>query len=175
MRLKIRKEIYSKALIALICSLQIMIATTLSSDQVIKSYNAISRNPPLYALGIFIVWLLIFTLSLFSRRPLLLTGIVAGLITVASLINYYELVLHGTVMTLQNIRNVPTAMRALPNYKIQITPTVGGIILSYTVLFLFLTFIYSRGVTFCADRKSGLASLTTFLISCLLKPIQNDG
>ena len=169
MKLKIQKETYLKALVALICSLQIMIATTLSSEQVIKSYHEISRNPQLYALGILILWLLFFALSLFSRRPLLLTGIVAGLFTIAALINYYELMLHGTVLTLQDIHNIPTAMRALPNYKIQISPTVGGIFLSYAVLFLALTAIYSKGPSFCADRKKGVIPLgLLILLSYLL-------
>ena len=53
MKLRIQKGTYLKALIALICSLQIMISTTLSSDQVIKSYNAISRNPLLLGLLLF--------------------------------------------------------------------------------------------------------------------------
>lgn len=169
MKQRIHNEIRMKALIALICSLQIMIATTLSSDQVIKSYHEISRNPLLYTLGILILWLLFFALSLFSRRPLLLTGIVAGLFTIAALINYYELTLHGTVLTLQDIHNAPTAMRALPNYKIQISPTVGGILLSYAVLFLALTVIYSRGPSFCANRKTGLIPLGfLILLSYLL-------
>lgn len=157
-------EIQTKALIALICSVQVMIATTLSSDQVIKTYHEISRKPLLYLLGTLMLFLLFFAISLFSRRPLLLSGIVAGLLTVAALINYYELMLHGTVLTLQDIHNTPTAMRALPNYKIQISPTVGGIILSYAALFLALTVVYSKGVTFCTDRSAALVPLVSLVI-----------
>lgn len=152
-----------KALIALICSIQVMTASTMSSVLVIKTHYGINRNPLLYLLGTLMLFLLFSAISFSARRPFLMAGVVAGLFTIAALINYYELKLHGTVLTVQDIHNVTTAMRALPSYRLQISPTVGSIIMSFAVLFLSLAVIYSKGISFSADRKAGAWPLVSLI------------
>ena len=153
------KDVRWKSLVSLLCAVQVMIAFTLSADQVIKTYHEISRSPILYILGILILYLVFLTVALFTKRPLLLSGIVSGVLTFLALVNYYELQLHGTVLTFQDIHNIPTAGRVLSNYRIQLNPTVGKILFSFAVLFLFLTFLYSKGLSFRSNRRIGFISL----------------
>ena len=172
------KDVRWKSLVALLCAVQVMIAFTLSADQVIKTYHEISRNPVLYILGILILFLIFFTVALFAKRVLLISGIVSGAMTILALVNYYELLLHGTVFTFQDIHNVPTAARVLSNYRIQLNPTVGKIIFSFAVLFLILTFVYSKGLPFKSNGRIGfiplliLAGLSIVLFFLPFAPIR---
>ena len=172
------REVRWKSLVSLLCAVQVMIAFTLSADQVIKTYHEISRNPVLYILGILILFLILFTVALFTKRTLLISGIVSAVLTFLALVNYYELQLHGTVLTFQDIHNIPTAARALSNYRIQLSPTVGEIIFSFAVLFLILAFIYSKGLSFKSNGKIGflplliLAILSTVLFFLPFAPIR---
>ena len=119
------KDVRWKSLVSILCSVQVMIAFTLSANQVIKIYQEISRSPVLYILGILILFLFFFTVALFSKRTLLISGIVSAVLTFLALVNYYELQLHGTVLTFQDIHNIPTAARALSNYRIQLNEFSG--------------------------------------------------
>ena len=172
------KNVRWKSLVSFFCAVQAMIAFTLSADQVIKTFHEISRNPVLYFLGTVILFLMFFTVALFTGRTLLVSGIVSGSLTFLALVNYYELQLHGTVLTFQDIHNIPTAARVLSNYSIQLSPTVGKIIFSFAVLFLILAFVYSEGVSFKSNGRIGfmplliLAVLSTVLFFLPFAPIR---
>ena len=115
--MKKSKDILYKSFIAIICSVQAMVALTLSSNQVIEVYHEIGRNPVYYLLGTFMLFLLFFAIALITRKSLLAMSIISGLFTVIAIINYYELLLHGTVLTYQDIKNISIAWRHFRNYK----------------------------------------------------------
>lgn len=172
------KDVRWKSLVSILCAVQVMIAFTLSADQVTKTYHEISRSPVLYFLGVLILFLIFFTVSLFAKRTLLASGIISGAMTLLALVNYYELQLHGTVLTFQDIHNIPTAARVLSNYRIQLNPIVGNIIFSFAVLFLILTFFYSKGLSFKSNGRIGfippliLAGLSIVLFFLPFSPIR---
>ena len=142
------RDVRWQSFAALLCAAQAMIAFTLSTDQVIKTYHEIFRNPVRYSFGTVILFLIFLTAALLAKRTMLVLGSVSGALTSLALINYYELQLHGTVLTIQDIHNIPTAVRALWNYRLQLSPTVGRIFFSFAVLYLILALIFSKSRPF---------------------------
>ena len=115
-------EMLLKALLAFLCAVQVLIAQTISTNQVTNTFHEIARTPLLYVAGMLMLFLLFYSVALFVRRTLISVGVLATFLNFIALVNYYELRLHGTVLTVQDIKNIPTAARALSGYTIEITP-----------------------------------------------------
>ena len=165
-----RIDILLKALVAALCVAQVLIAQTISTNQVTNTFHEISRNPLLYLAGTVMLFLLFYAVALFSRRTLLVSGIIAAFFNFIAFVNYYELQLHGTVLTVQDVKNIPTAARALGGYTIQITSETGAIFFSFSILLFVLAVFYSKGVSFKSSRKAGAFTLLLlcFFTYCLV-------
>ena len=163
-------DILLKALLAFICAAQVLIAQTISTKQVTNTFHEIARTPLLYIAGMAMLFLLFYSFALFMRRTLISVGILSAFLNFIALVNYYELRLHGTVLTVQDIKNIPTAARALSGYTVGITPEAGAIIFSFSVLLLILAVFYFCRVSFKTDRKAGMiSSIFLFLfVYCLV-------
>ena len=163
-RIKNHKDILIKALIAILCSVQLTITQILSTAQVIKTYHEIERSPLMYALGLLLLFLICFTVALFSKRTILTLGLLSVVLNFLVVINYYEIQLHGTVLTFQDIKNISTAVRVLKNYHITITPTLAKIIFSLAVMLLVLAAFYSKGISLKEDRKAAVIPALVFVL-----------
>lgn len=155
-----------QVLITILCATQAMMALTLSLSSVRFLEIGIQFSFPLYLTGMAILFLLIFTIGVLSAKPILAPFVCSIILSIVAVINYYELRLHGTVLTHQDIRNIGTAYRQLGNYKFELTVPVLCIIIS----FLFLQFIlalfhkYNRGFELRVNRKYGFISAAILIV-----------
>ena len=163
--IKSHADIFLKGLVAFLCATQALIAQTISAGLVKSIFYEIYRRPLLYTSGLLILFLLFYTATLLTKRALLVSGITVAFLNFIALVNYYELWLHGTVLTAQDVKNIPTAAKALSGYTIRITPETGAIFFSFSVLLFALAVLYSKRVTFRKNRKAGAVTL---LLLCLL-------
>lgn len=151
-------------LISIICAAQSLVALTLSLSSVRFLETGIRFSVPMYMFAMVILFLLIFAIGAISAKPILAPFICAVVLNIIAVINYYELRLHGTVLTHQDIRNIGTAYRQLGNYKFELTMPVRCIIISFLLLLLILVFLYKRGLEPRADRRLGVISAAVLII-----------
>ena len=144
-----------QTVISVLCAGQSLIALTISLSPVRYIEVGIQFNLFLYGIAFILLFLLFFSLGTVLARPIVVPYICALVLNVLALINYYELKLHGTVLTHQDIRNISTAFRQLGNYSFQATLPVRCIIISFLLLQLILVYIYRRWDVFELNRKVG--------------------
>ena len=138
------KEILIYLLLSCISAVQSMIALTLSLFQVRHLEIGTRPNLPLHLFGTVLLLLFILTLIIFIGKPFIVCFIISLFGTLIAIVNYYEILFHGTVLTHQDIRNISTAMRQVGNYTFQITKTVMFIIVSFFIMIVLLLAISRR-------------------------------
>ena len=132
-------------LLTLICTMQAMLALSLSLFQVRGIESDTKPDVILYGLGIFILFLLVFSMIMIIGRPLVVSFLFSLFWNVIALINYYTILFHGTVLTHQDIRNITTAAAVIGSYSFRITRIVCAILLSFVfVLFLLALAKYKK-------------------------------
>ena len=113
-----------------------------SADYLNELWSIAVPDPLYYTIGLILFFFFIMALLSISRQktvPVFLISIFTALI---SIINYYELMLRGTILTYEDLHNAKTAARMLDQYEIRPTLDIYCIILMLFVIF-FLTMIFS--------------------------------
>ena len=157
-----KKHLANNILLSLICVGQAMAALSLSLVQVRRIDSDVHPVPVLYFCGSLLLFCLFFAVSSFSGRPVTASFIMLVLMNLTALVNYYELLYHGMVLTCQDVRNFMTAFRQVGNYDFRITFPVKLILLSFLSAALILAVLYMRNVPFVKSRKAGAGALVTF-------------
>ena len=150
-------------MLTLICTLQAMLSLTMSLYQVRKFETGIKPNLMLYSLGTLVLFLLLLSMNMLFRKPLIVSFGFSFFWNAIALINYYTILFHGTVLTHQDIRNITTAVGVIGSYSFKITNVVGAILLSFSFMFFILALIYYKEIALKAKRLYGIISLC-FLI-----------
>ena len=153
-----------QSLISALCAAQALVALTLSLSSVRFLETGIRFSVPMYMLAMVILFLLIFAIGSVSAKPILAPFVCAVVLNIIAIINYYELRLHGTVLTHQDIRNIGTAYRQLGNYKFELTLPVRCIIMSFLMLLFILAFMYKQSPELRIDRRLGFISAAVLII-----------
>ena len=133
------------------CSLQVMAALTLSLDP-IRMMGSNSPNLILYSVAALFLFLLFLSVNLAIPRNLIVSWVIVLLCSIIALINYYELIFHGTVFTHQDIGNFTTAAGQMSNLSFQITRPVQWIILSFFFIQFVIAALYFKRVTLYRNR-----------------------
>lgn len=149
--------------ISIICAVQALVVLTLSLSSVRFLETGIRFSIPLYTVAMAILLLLFFTIGVVCAKPILAPFICSLVLNIIAVINYYELRLHGTVLTHQDIRNIGTAWGQLGNYKFELRMPVRCIIISFLLLQFILAFLYTRGLKLRGNRKVGLISAVALI------------
>ena len=110
--------------------------------------SSVHPVPVLYFCGSLLLFCLFFAVSSFSGRPVAASFIMLVLMNLTALVNYYELLFHGMVLTHQDVRNFMTAFRQIGNYDFRITFPVKLILLSFFAAALIL-----YGIQFPGNRR----------------------
>ena len=129
-----------------------MAALSLSLVRVRRMDSSVHPVPVLYFCGSLLLFCLFFAVSSFSGRPVTASFIMLVLMNLTALVNYYELLYHGMVLTCQDVRNFMTAFRQVGNYDFRITFPVKLILLSFFAAALILAVLYRRNVSFAKSR-----------------------
>lgn len=151
-------------LICTICAAQALVALTLSLSSVRFLETGIRFSIPLYSVAMAILFLLFFTIGVVSAKPILSPFICSLVLNIIAVINYYELRLHGTVLTHQDIRNIRTAWGQLGNYKFELRMPVLCIIISFVFLQFLLALLYTRRLELRVNRKVGIISAAVLIL-----------
>ena len=171
---KIPKSVFCKLYISLLCSLQVVVAFTISTWQIKDVYPDVAYNIPLYLVGFLLSFLALFSLITAFRRTFLIAFVYVLLLNSVAVINYYELALHGTVLTHQDIGNLTTAAGQLNNYTFRLTTSVMWILLSFLATQFFLLVIRTRKIEFEVNWKAGMISglgLVTIIYFLIYSPV----
>ena len=159
-----RERLY-KILVCFLCSCQSMAALTLSMFPVKRILDkTIQFNFLLYGIGMIFLFLLFALLVMTASKPIISAFLLLLLLNVIAVINYYEFIYHGTVLTHQDIGNIGTAYHHLGNYKFELNRPVEYIILSFLVMLLALVFIHSRGIVFHFNCREGIAAAIVLVV-----------
>ncbi|MBR2528246.1 MAG: LTA synthase family protein [Blautia sp.] len=78
--------------------------------------------------------------------------------------NYYELLFHGTVLTIQDIKNAAIAYRQLGSYSFRVTPVVLCILASLIILMIILFYVRMKKIEFMTERRVGVLSIICLII-----------
>lgn len=151
-------------LLTLICSMQAMLSLTMSLYQVRKFETGIKPNLMLYSLGTLVLFLLLLSMNMLFRKPLIVSFGFSFFWNAIALINYYTILFHGTVLTHQDIRNITTAVGVIGSYSFKITNVVGAILLSFSFMFLILALIYYKEISLKTKRLYGIISLCSLIL-----------
>lgn len=89
---------------------------------------------------------ILITFIVILRREYLVTLVASTITLVVSLVNHYEILLHGTMLTVSDINNFKTVINVFTDYRLSISQTVIKIVLFYLVLVIgsIVLFIYGR-------------------------------
>lgn len=168
------RECLYKILISFLCACQAMAALTASLLQVKNILDkTVQFNMPLYLIGTVILVLLFLTLTMFTPRPIIASFICLTLLNIIAVINYYEFLYHGTVLTHQDVGNVRTAFHHIGNYKLQLNQPIKFIILSFLVMQLIFVITYRKRINFRSNWREGIAFsviLTVFTYVLIYSP-----
>lgn len=146
-------------LLTLICTMQAMLALSLSLFQVRGIESDTKPDVILYGLGIFILFLLVFSMIMIIGRPLVVSFLFSLFWNVIALVNYYTILFHGTVLTHQDIRNITTAAAVIGSYSFRITRIVCAILLSFVFVLFLLALAKYKKILFKTKRFYGVISL----------------
>ena len=125
-------------LVSLAGAVQAMAVLTMSLFQVRHFEQGIQPDLTLYAIGILLLALLLLTLNMLFRKPLIVTFVYSFFWTLTALVNYYEIQFHGTVLTHQDIKNFSTAMAHVGNYSFRMSKAVFFIAAAFFMMAVFL-------------------------------------
>ena len=165
-RQSIPQGVLYKIIICIICTCQSIAALVLSMVPVKRLDNNAYPNLALLLLGALILFLLLAAIAFFLKKPILIVFICSSILNLIALINYYELKLHGTVLTHQDIRNISTAFQHIGSYDFELSKEVMWIILLFLALLFLFAVLYAQGIKFERDIKAGIFStgLMFFLV-----------
>lgn len=151
-------------IISVLCAAQALLSLTLSLSSVRYLVTGIGFSVPLYTTALVLLFLLFFAVGAVSAKRIIAPFICSLTLNIIALINYYELRLHGTVLTHQDVRNIATAYRQLGNYKFELTLPVCCIIISFLFLQLVLVFFYNRRCELRVSRKAGIFAAAMLIV-----------
>ena len=128
------KETLSKALLAKIL-LSIIIAFTCNlmlyfSVSSIAIDTALSIKAYYYTFLISLMFVL--SLTILLRKAYLFLILIALIIIIISICNYYTYMLHGTVLTIHELKSIQTAKNVIGSYRLAVTPNVISMCLMAT-------------------------------------------
>ena len=103
------------------------------------------------------------SVAMISKRTPIALGLTTLVLHIVALINYFELDLHGTVLTYKDIWNIGTAANVLGEYKIQFTIESRFILLSAVAIILIMIELLIRKVVFHRNIILGII----MLIACV--------
>ena len=161
-----RKETIYTLILSLICSVQGFAALTVSIEPIETWKKAGGHDIGLYTLGLLILFMLVLTIALLSKRVPVALGCCGLALTVLALVNYYEIIFHGTVTTFQDIWSIPTVLNVVGGYKFQFGSPCYFAAASFLLLILILVYAGSRKVGFKRHFKSAAVTMASFLILC---------
>ena len=153
----------SLILITFICTIQATLALTLSLNQIRRITTVNKPDVVLYNLGTLILFLLLFSMNMLFRKPLIVSFAFSLFWNVIALINYYTILFHGTVLTHQDVRNITTAVDVIGSYTFKLTNTVGAILLSFSFISFILALIYYKDIRIKTKRLYGVISLCVLI------------
>ena len=119
MKKEFQKNIIITLILSVICAVQGFVALSASIEPIEIWEKKEAPIMERYALGVFILFLLVFAVALLSKRVPIALGICSLAINILALINYYEILFHGTVTTFQDIWNIPTVLNVIGAYEPQ--------------------------------------------------------
>ena len=152
------RQLKGNLLLSLLCGGQIMFALTVSGLQARNIQPDLDISRKLYCFGTMLIFLFLLAVSLTFRRTLRAVFLCLLFMNMVALINYYELLLHGTVLTHQDIKNFTTALRHAGNYALQLTLPVKYMVLSLLSAVFLLTVMYALHIPFYTNRGAGFLS-----------------
>ena len=179
--IKSNRYLKKNIVLCALCAGQAMFALTLSVYQARKIEHGIKINLILYFWGTILLFLLFMAVTFMSKRPVVSVFICLLFLNGIALINYYELLFHGTVLTHQDIHNFSIALHQIPNYTFQLTRPVQGIVLSFLFMVFLLTVFYMIDLSILRNRLfGGAAAAACVIISYVLvfspfSNIKNNG
>lgn len=160
------KDTRYRIAICIICSCQSLVSLALSMMPAKRLDNSAHPNVGLYVLGMFILFLFFFTFLSFLKKLIPTALIITVGVNLLAIINYYELKLHGTVLTHQDIRNITTAVQHIGSYKLELSLHVKAIVLSFLVVQFVLVFMHTRNYRIKRNVTAGFTSAVTLF--CLI-------
>ena len=160
-----KKRILIEILVSLMCAGQAMVALSLSMAYARRFLSGSQINLGFYCAGAVILLLFELMIVFLTAKPLAVSCVFLTVINAIALINYYELLFHGTVFTHQDIKNFGTAFRQVGNYTFRITRPVICILVSYFAVMIVLAVLRLKKVRFKACR---LASVVSAGVLCVL-------
>lgn len=151
-------------LLSMAASFQITTALTVSLLQVRHLEPGIQLDKTLYLVGFLVIMFFLLSLNILTRKPVFVTVVCLLFWNLIALVNFYEILFHGTVLTHQDIGNISTAMEQVGNYTFQFTREVCFIVITFAVfvVVLLLIGVYTKKK---APRLGRLQGFIPLLIS----------
>ena len=162
--IKKKKDSLNTVLLAVICTIECMLALTASVAQARYIEIGAKPNIVLYALGTLLMCLALYGLMQIIGKPVLVAGIYVLLLNIIAIISYYELLFHGTVLSHQDIGNISTALRHIGSYTFRISRPVFVIIMLLAITIAGLAVVLFRKVAFRTNRIAGIVSIGTMIV-----------
>ena len=166
MKKEFQKNIIITLILSVICAVQGFVALSASIEPIEIWEKKEAPIMERYALGVFILFLLVFAVALLSKRVPIALGICSLAINILALINYYEILFHGTVTTFQDIWNIPTVLNVIGAYEPQFGWPVYLITATILPVCLILIFIGKRNLDFRRHIIAGTITVALFFVSC---------
>ena len=165
---------------AFLCNLMLNISmTSYRSMQFLDAEGYISNvDPASNAKGFLVLFVFLMTFISIVKRGEIIALLVSTFSVILSLVNHYEIELHGAMFTTADINNAGTVANVFKNYTLHISPTVIKILVIYAFLVigfivLLFTFRKSKDLKRTPIQALVFAVITFVLFTVFFSPFDN--
>ncbi len=153
-----------KVWVTLLISGQSVIALALSMAPVRHFEAGLKFDNSIYIFNFFLLFFFCFGVVLLTRRPIIISIICMICCNTIAVINYYELLFHGTVLTHQDVRNINTAIDQMSNYNFCISLPIIIILVTLAGSIVYLCILSIKKKYTPRNLKGGAISFALFIL-----------